>query len=78
MADQKRKPMGRPPDGILRRPITVNLPVVLTERMKEYSLEHGESGSGLIARLLAEFFRSDGKPPGNIRSTLKSKLEQLD
>jgi hypothetical protein len=75
---KKRKPLGRPSDGIKRQPITINLPVVVIDKMKHYSAEHGESGSGLIARLLAEFFRADGKPPGNVRSTLKSKLEQLD
>jgi hypothetical protein len=58
--------------------MTINLPVVVIEEMKDYSAEHGESGSGLIARMLAEFFRADGKPRGNVRSTLKAKLEQLD
>jgi len=78
MAQKRRKLLGRPSDGIKRRPITINLPVVVIDKMKDYTAEFGESGSGLIARLLAEFFRADGKPPGNIRSTLKSKLDQLD
>ncbi|MEW5794848.1 MAG: hypothetical protein AB1772_00675 [Candidatus Zixiibacteriota bacterium] len=56
----------------------MNLPVALIDRIKRYTAEYGESGSGLISRLLAEFFRSDGKPPGNVRSTLKAKLEKLE
>lgn len=78
MAEKKRKTLGRPADGIRRHPITINLPTIVIDKMKEYSAEHGESGSGLIARLLAEFFRADGKPPGNVRSTLKSKLDKLE
>ncbi len=78
MAERKRKPLGRPADGIKRRPVTINLPVVVIDKMKDYSAKHGESGSGLIARLLAEFFRTDGQPPGNVRSTLKAKLDQLE
>jgi hypothetical protein len=70
--------MGRPPDGIKRRNITISLPVVVTDRIKQYKAEHGETGSNLIARLLAEFFRTDGKPPGNVRATLKAKLDKLE
>ena len=78
MTDTTNKRIGRPPDGIKRRPMTLNLPVVLTDRIKRYTAEYGESGSHLIARLLAEFFRTDGKPPGNVRSTLRRKLERLE
>ncbi len=78
MADTKKKKTGRPPDGIKRRPMTINLPVAITDRIKEYTAEYGESGSNLIARLLAEFFRTDGRPPGNVRATLKSKLDKLE
>jgi hypothetical protein len=78
MTDNKSKKMGRPPDGITRRPMTINLPVVLTERIKQYTAEYDEAGSNLIARLLAEFFRTDGRPPGNVRATLKAKLDQLE
>ena len=78
MAAKKNTRIGRPPDGIKRRPMTINLPVVLTDRIKQYTAEYGESGSNLIARLLAEFFRTDGKPPGNVRATLKAKLGSLD
>ena len=78
MRQTRRKRIGRPPDGIDRRPMTINLPVVITERLKGYSVETGESSSNLIARLVAEFFRTDGKPAGNIRATLKAKLSQLE
>ncbi len=78
MTDKKEKRLGRPPSGIPRRPMTINLPVVVADRVKEYSGEHGESCSNLIARLLAEFFRTDGKPPGNVRATLKRKLKELE
>ena len=77
MTQTRRKRIGRPPDGIARRPMTINLPVIITERLKDYSVETGESASNLIARLVAEFFRTDGQPPGNKRSTLKAKLEKL-
>ena len=78
MAAKKNTRIGRPPDGIPRRPMTINLPVFLTDRIKQYTAVYGESGSNLIARLLAEFFRVDGRPPGNVRSTLKRKLKELD
>lgn len=78
MARTPKKKTGRLPDGIKRRNMTLSLPVAVTERLKDYSLEHGESGSNLVARLLADFFRTDGQPPGNIRATLKAKLDQLE
>jgi len=78
MGDKKSKRLGRPSDGILRRPMNMNLPVVLIEKVKAYTEEYGEPGANLVARLLAEFFRTDGKPPGNVRSTLKRKLEELE
>ena len=78
MTKTPKKKTGRPSDGIKRRPKTINLPVAVADRIKEYSAEHGESGSNLIARLVAEFFRTDGYPPGNVRTTLKAKLKQLD
>ena len=77
MPKTARKKTGRPPDGIKRRPMTTSLPVVITKRLKAYTDETGESASNLIARLVAEFFRTDGKPPGNVRATLKAKLNQL-
>ena len=78
MPKTRKKRIGRPPDGIARRPMTINLPVIITERLRDYSVETGESASNLIARLVAEFFRTDGKPAGNIRATLKAKLDKLD
>jgi len=78
MAKPRKKRKGRPPDGIARRRMTMYLPVVITKRLKDYSAESGESSSNLIARLTAEFFRTDGKPPGNVRATLKAKLEMLE
>lgn len=77
MAKETKKRRGRPPDGIKRQPVNMTLPTVLVERMREYTQETGESGSNLVARLVAEFFRTEGSPPGNVRSTLKSKLEKL-
>ena len=77
MAQTGKKRIGRPPDGIKRRPMTIGLPIVITERLKEYSAESGESASNLIARLVAEFFRTDGQPAGNVRATLKAKLKKL-
>ena len=76
MVETKRPP-GRPTDGIPRRPMNLNLPIVLIDRVRKYTEEYGESGANLVARLLAEFFRTDGKPPGNVRSTLRRKLEEL-
>ena len=78
MTKTAKKKTGRPPDGIKRRNMTISLPVVVTDRLREYTMEHGESGSNLIARLLADFFRTDGQPPGNVRSTLKAKLDKLE
>ena len=78
MGEKKGTRLGRPSDGILRRPMNMNLPVELINRVKAYTEQYGEPAANLVARLLAEFFRTDGKPPGNVRSTLKSKLEQLE
>jgi len=78
MAQTGKKRIGRPPDGIQRRPMTISLPVVITELLREYSAESKESASNLIARLVAEFFRTDSKPPGNIRATLRAKLKKLE
>jgi len=78
MASTPKKKLGRPSDGISRRPMTISLPVAITTRLKDYSAESGESASNLIARLVAEFFRTDGKPAGNVRATLKAKLKKLD
>jgi hypothetical protein len=78
MTAKTNERMGRPPDGIKRRNMTISLPVVVTDRIRQYRDEHGETGSNLIARLLAEFFRTDGKPPGNVRATLKAKLAKLE
>jgi hypothetical protein len=77
MPQSHKKRIGRPPDGIARRPMTINLPVIITERLRGYSVDTGESASNLIARLVAEFFRTGGQPPGNVRATLKVKLEKL-
>jgi len=78
MTERKKKRIGRPPSGIARENIIISLPSVVVDRLKAYRAEHGETASNLIARLLAEFFRTDGKPPGNIRATLKRKLDQLN
>jgi len=77
MGEKKSRPPGRPTDGIPRRPMNLNLPIVLIDRVKAYTEKHGEPAANLVARLLAEFFRTDGKPPGNVRSTLKAKLRKL-
>jgi hypothetical protein len=58
--------------------MNVSLPSVLVQRLREYTSQTDESASNLIARLVAEFFRTDGKPPGNVRATLKAKLDRLD
>lgn len=78
MEKKAKKRVGRPPDGIKRQPVNMTLPSALVARLREYTSESGESASNLVARLVAEFFRTDGKPPGNVRSTLKSKLNELE
>ena len=71
--------------GLADTPITFT-DGALRGLMREYTYEAGvrnlereiASICRKIARLLAEFFRTDGRPPGNVRATLESKLKQLD
>ena len=78
MTKSSKKLIGRPPDGIKRQAMNISLPSALVRLLREYTAQNHESASNLIARLVAEFFRTDGKPPGNVRATLKAKLDQLD